>query len=183
MNLNKFAEIVASKEKGRKQINIGQIKQLLKIVNKLTGGVLYAIVKTLPMLLLFVVPSKSSDLIQGTLLDHVMPVTQFQSGQTKVALVDSIIRIGRIDGNSLVDIQAGFNGNTKPQPDEPTGVNLVAGGFLKISTLISTKVNYPLHWEFLRSIQHGPAVMYDFRQKEWRGSYQVGLAFNLDPVQ
>ena len=44
MNMNTFAESVALNEKGKKEVNIAQIKEILKIVNKLTNGSLYKIV-------------------------------------------------------------------------------------------------------------------------------------------
>lgn len=47
MDLNKFALLIAKKEGGKKQINIAQIKEILKVINKLTGGVLYALVRAI----------------------------------------------------------------------------------------------------------------------------------------
>lgn len=48
MNLNQFAEKVSSKEGLKKQISIAQIKEVMSVINKLTGGVLYAVIKLLP---------------------------------------------------------------------------------------------------------------------------------------
>lgn len=45
MNLNKFAKEVTLAEKGKKEISIAQVKEVLKIINKKTNGILYAIVK------------------------------------------------------------------------------------------------------------------------------------------
>jgi len=45
MNMNQFAEAVALNEKGKKEVDIAQIKQILKIVNKLVNGSLYKIVE------------------------------------------------------------------------------------------------------------------------------------------
>lgn len=53
MNINKFAVKVTSGEGKLKQVNIAQIKEVLKVVNKLTGGVLYAVIKILPFLILW----------------------------------------------------------------------------------------------------------------------------------
>lgn len=124
---------------------------------------------------------RAGDIITSTLLDHVSPVTQFRSGRTQIALVDSVIQIGSIEGRSLLDVQAGFSGNTKPEADEPNSANLIAGGFLKVSSLLWTKFVYPQQWKFLRSVEHGPYINYDFREKKWVGGYQVGLAFTLEP--
>lgn len=122
-----------------------------------------------------------ADMVSLTLLEHVMPVTQFRSGETRIALVDSIVQIGSYNGKSILDLQAGFNGDTKPEAGEVSGANLIGGGFLKVSSLISSSVHYPERWRFLQSVEHGPFVNYDFREKNWFGGYQAGLAFSLSP--
>lgn len=131
--------------------------------------------------LLFVVAPAEAGMIEATLLDHVMTVTQFTSGETKLALVDSVVQIGSKEGRSILDLQAGFSGNVKPEPDQVQAANLVGGAFLKVSTLISGQVNFPSHWEFLNSLEHGAYAMYDFRDKDTDFGYQVGLAFDLAP--
>lgn len=45
MNINEFAVEVADKEKGKKQVDIAQIKEILKIINTLTRGVLYSVIR------------------------------------------------------------------------------------------------------------------------------------------
>jgi len=47
MKISTFAMLVAKQEGGKKQVNIAQIKEILKVINELTNGVLYAWVKTL----------------------------------------------------------------------------------------------------------------------------------------
>ncbi len=47
MNINTFAVKVAKLEKGKKEVNIAQIKEILKIINKLTYGVLYLVIRIL----------------------------------------------------------------------------------------------------------------------------------------
>ena len=47
MDINRFAKRVSELEAGRKQVNIGQIKEILRCVNRLTKGLLYAIIKYL----------------------------------------------------------------------------------------------------------------------------------------
>lgn len=47
MNINCFAKKVCSLEKGKKEVNIAQIKEILKIINQLTFGVLYLVIKIL----------------------------------------------------------------------------------------------------------------------------------------
>ena len=45
MTINEFAKKVTLKEGGKTSISIAQVKEVLKIVNDLTGGALYAIIK------------------------------------------------------------------------------------------------------------------------------------------
>jgi hypothetical protein len=124
---------------------------------------------------------KAADLITTTLLDHVMPVTQVVSKDTKMALVDSVIQIGSKNKRSIVDLQAGFSGEVKPEPGDVSGVNLIAGGFFKVNTLLSDVINYPDHWKFLNSLEWGPVYFYDFREKRDYAGIQFGLAFSLQP--
>lgn len=126
-------------------------------------------------------PAMAEDLITRTLLDHVTTVSQFRSGETSMALLDSVVRIGNVKGRSILDIQLGFSGETKPEPGEVSAANFVVSGLFKVSSLIKDKVDFPEHWEFLRSIEHGVAFTHDFREKDDFWSYQVGLAFTLNP--
>ena len=45
MNINDFAKKVTLKEGGKVSISIAQVKEVLKIVNDLLGGALYAIIR------------------------------------------------------------------------------------------------------------------------------------------
>ena len=45
MNINNFAVDVAELECGRKEVNIAQIKEILKVTNKLLDGELYKIIR------------------------------------------------------------------------------------------------------------------------------------------
>lgn len=47
MKITEFAEKVARREGKKKQVNIAQILEILKIVNKLTKGVLYSAIRSL----------------------------------------------------------------------------------------------------------------------------------------
>ena len=42
MNINKFAVLVSKLEKKKKQVDIAQIKEILRVTNKLLDGLLYA---------------------------------------------------------------------------------------------------------------------------------------------
>ena len=139
--------------------------------------------KILVLITMLTMPCGSkADLITTTLLDNVMTVTQFKSGETKLALVDSIVLIGSYKGKSILDLQAGFNSETKPEPGEASGANLIAGAFFKVSTLLSSTIDFPKHWEFLNSLEHGPFYSYDFREKRDYVGYQVGFSFDLRPL-
>lgn len=133
------------------------------------------------LFLLMASSAKADNLIVATLLDHVMTVTQFKSGETKLALMDSVVQIGSVNNESILDLQAGFSGETKPEPGEASAANVVVGGFFKVSTLMKGKVNFPEQWKFLNSIEHGAAWNYDLREKDSFFCYQVGLAFGLNP--
>ncbi len=47
MNINEFAVLVAKKEGGKKQVNIAQIKEILRIVNKEVRGELYKMIRSI----------------------------------------------------------------------------------------------------------------------------------------
>jgi hypothetical protein len=117
------------------------------------------------------------DIIKTTLLGRVSAVSQFRNGGTKAAAVDSIILIGSYKGRSLIHIQGGFN------KDTTTGENatFIYGVQVRFDPFINEKLNLPASWEFLRSLEHGPAIHYDTDKKGWYGSYQVGLGFGLNP--
>ena len=133
------------------------------------------------VLLLSPMSLKAENMVISTLIDHIGPVTQFQSGKTKIALMDSVVQIGSIKGKSILDLQAGINGNTKPEEGQVTSANFIAGGFLKLNSLTAGNVNFPEHWKFLSSLEHGPFLIYDFRLKGFYGGYQCGLSFSLNP--
>jgi len=46
LTIHKFACLVAKKEGKKKQVNIAQIKEILKVVNDLVDGELYNLIKT-----------------------------------------------------------------------------------------------------------------------------------------
>lgn len=130
--------------------------------------------------LLFCAAMARAEMITATLIEHVSPVTQIKNGETKLALVDSVVQIGSYKGKSIFDLQAGFSGETAPQAGEAAGANLIVGGFLKVSSLIP-QTKFPEHWAFLKAVEHGVAYTYDFREKRDYVSYQIGLAFALQP--
>ena len=46
MTINDFAKLITKKEGKLKQVNIAQIKEILKVINELTGGRLYSIIRS-----------------------------------------------------------------------------------------------------------------------------------------
>ena len=41
MNIQKYAQIITKLEKGKKQVNIAQVKEILRVINWTMGGDLY----------------------------------------------------------------------------------------------------------------------------------------------
>lgn len=126
------------------------------------------------------------DLIKTSLIDNVGLVAQYgfedeDKDGPKMALVDSIIQIGSYKGDSLLDLQLGFFGDTKPEPGDTEAISYIGGAYLRLDPFVRNLVTLPEHWEFLKAIQFGPVAFYDFREKEWYGSLQVGLFFDPKP--
>lgn len=47
MDLNNFAKQVTQNEGLKKQVNIAQVKEVLRVVNKLVAGMLYKLIRAL----------------------------------------------------------------------------------------------------------------------------------------
>jgi len=45
MKITKFSELVTQHEKLKEQVNIAQIKEILNVINKLTHGSFYKLIK------------------------------------------------------------------------------------------------------------------------------------------
>ncbi len=48
MKINDFASLIAHEEAGKSQATIGDIRQILRLTDKLVGGLLYKAIKGLP---------------------------------------------------------------------------------------------------------------------------------------
>ena len=125
--------------------------------------------------------AKAQDIVTASLIDNVTTVTQFESGKTKLALMSSVIQIGKFSGKSIFDLQAGFNTDVNAGSNEARSAAIIFGGWFKVSSIMNAYVKYPDEWKFLKSLEHGVAVNYNARTSEWRASYQAGLAFSLNP--
>lgn len=126
------------------------------------------------------------DFIETTLIDHVSAVTQAElipeegeDARFKGALTDSIVRIGKHNGHSILDAQIGWTGEL----EESGFGNFIAGGFFKVSTFTTDYLELPDHWKFLNAIEHGLIYQYDFTDKDDFFGYQVGLPFTLNPSE
>lgn len=140
--------------------------------------------KMILAMLLLLAPSMSRadgiwDMIKASLIDHVSAVSQVGDGHTKAAAVDSIIRIGKWNGQSILNLQAGFN---KDLGEEDT-THLIYGGQIRLDPFITPKLNLPEHWVFLKNIEYGPAMHYDQRNSVWYGYFQAGWVFGQNPGQ
>ena len=123
------------------------------------------------------------DWVRATLIDHVALATQVGDGNTRGAFVDSVLRIGRHEGRSIFDVQLGFTGVFDPDPGQVKFGNFVVGGILKANTFTTDKLNIPDHWVLLNSIEHGPHISYDTREKEEYFGYQIGVPFQPKPKE
>lgn len=123
------------------------------------------------------------DQFKLALLDKVSTVSQFRSGETTLALMDSVIMIGQKNGRSILDLQAGFGSDTKPEPDQVAGANFLYGGVLHISSLVKDKIPFAPDWKFLNALEYGVAYTHDSRENSDFWSLQAGLSFTLNPNQ
>lgn len=122
------------------------------------------------------------DQIKLTLIDNVQAVTQIdRKGDLRPALLDSVVLLGSKGGTPLGSIQVGFAGSQNPGANG--SADLLVGAFVRVDPALKSKVNLPAHWEFLKSLEFGPAVHYSTQEKKWFGSIQLGLTFDLNPVQ
>lgn len=123
-----------------------------------------------------------TDQIKLSLLDHVVAANQIADGGNRVVLVDTIVLIGKHNGRSILDLQGGIAGDSRPEADE-VGINWLGGAFFKISSLIRDQVHFADQYKFLNALEYGLFVNRDFTQKEWVSGIQVGLAFSLNPIE
>jgi hypothetical protein len=117
--------------------------------------------------------------IQATLIDHVEAVTQFDDhGNERISLLDSVLRIGSYEGETLFHVQAGFSGDTAPEQGQ--SANWLVGGMLRLDPFFKG-INTPEHWSFLKALEVGAGGYYDFETQDWFPAITVGLGFTLNP--
>lgn len=142
------------------------------------------------MLSLFAAPAVHAtglgDYIQATLLDNIVASGIYgfrdrDQGPAKIALTDSVIKLGKYQGSSIVDLQIGMFGNSNEPVDENQAVNYIFGAQFRLDPYVKSKLPLQPEWEFLKSIQFGPSVFYDATNHKWLPGLQVGLSFDLNP--
>ncbi len=141
-------------------------------------------VRKLAMLgvLLFVVSQAKADIgdqITASLIDHVAAHSQWTTkGENRLALLASIVQIGKMDGSSIAQIRFGYNTtvNDSSQTD-----GYVGDVYMNISPFVRKYVKLDPNWTFLNSIEMGPNYAYDFQQHHSYLAFSVGLAFGLNP--
>ncbi len=122
------------------------------------------------------------DQITATLTDHVSAHTQYTTkGENRLALLDSIIIIGKYHGASIAQGRFGFTGIANPSGGVDRGAGYVADVFINAAPFIRDYVHLDDSWIFLNSLEVGPSLGYDFRSHHSIYSVSVGLAFGLNP--
>lgn len=145
----------------------------------------HVLIITTLLLLGFVSMSKAEgigDQITTTLTDHVSAHSQWTTkGEHRLALMDAVILIGKMDGSAIAQGRFGFTAITNPDGGVERGSGYVADVYLNLSPFVRKYVKLAPHWTFLNSIEAGPSIGYDFRAHHTVYSFSVGLAFGLQP--
>lgn len=161
-----------------------QLLSLLFDIDKSTKG---DIMKKLlaSFLLCFAFASKShaelSDQIDAALLNHVETFSQFTTdGEGRVALLDSVFQVGKLNENYLAAFQAGYSVSSKDAGTETPSGYLVGVSF-HLNSVVKQFVSFSPNWTFLNSLEYGPGYYYSFADHHAYGAFNVGLAFGLNP--
>lgn len=124
------------------------------------------------------------DQITSSLIDHVAAHSQWTTkGENRLALLASIVQIGKMDGSAIAQLRFGFTGITNPDGGVDRGAGYVGDVYMNISPLIRKYVKLNSDWTFLNTIEAGPSFAYDFREKHSYLAFSVGLAFGLQPLK
>lgn len=122
------------------------------------------------------------DLINTTLTEHVQAESQWTTkGQNKLALMDSVILIGKMEGAPIAQGRFGFTAVANPQGNVERGAGYLADIFINVAPFVRKYVHLADEWTFLNSIGAGPSYGYDFREHHSVLSFSVNLAFGLNP--
>lgn len=123
------------------------------------------------------------DQITSSLIDHVSGHSQWTTkGENKLALLSSIVQIGKLDGKAIGQVRFGFTGTVNPDKSVSRGAGYVADVYVNAAPFIRKYVSLAPEWTFLNSIEVGPSYAYDFREHHSYLSISLGLAFGLKPL-
>lgn len=123
-------------------------------------------------------------LLVSTLINHVHTQTIVDfAGKTRLELTDAVIQAVPHNGSYLLEGQVGFSGTTTPAAGEVKGVDFVFSALFRVDPFLKGVVSFPPSWTFLSSIEHGPIVGYDMRERHSYFGYQFNLAFGLNPIK
>lgn len=122
------------------------------------------------------------DQINATLTEHISAHTQYTTkGENKLALLASVIQIGKWNGASIAQVRFGFTGITNPDKSTTPGAGYVGDIYMNAAPLIRQYVSLDPAWTFLNNVEVGPSFAYDFREHHSYLAVSVGLAFSLNP--
>ena len=120
--------------------------------------------------------------IEFGLIDRISAIGQLDSrGTSRVGIVSSPIRAGKIDGQTIVHLQAGVSWDTKADNQDDQGATPIVGVLFRLDPFIRPYL--PKNQETLHNLEHGLKVDYDFHAHEAYINYQAGFTFNFKPVQ
>lgn len=129
-----------------------------------------------------IVRADLGDQITSSLISHVSAHSQYTTtGENRLALLASIVQIGKMNGSSIGQLRFGFTGIMNPDKNVTAGAGYVADAYVNISPFVRKYVTLDPNWTFLNSIEMGPSIAYDLREHHSYLAFSVGLAFSLQP--
>lgn len=122
--------------------------------------------------------------VVATLIDHVHAQVVFDSaGKTRLELTDAIFQAIPYKGGYIIEGQAGFSGDTVPQPGEPVYGRFVASGFINVAPYVKGFIVVNPNYSLLNALEFGPMYGYDFQEHHGYLGFQANLAFGLSPIK
>ena len=128
------------------------------------------------------------------LIDHVsIHVQRNQDGENRVSMMTSLVRAGvkktEFETSSVWQIRWGVIGfRSEDNKRRDTRNNLgdldyTTDLFLNLGPILRDSLNQPIRsdFNFLNSLECGPAFSYNFRKRDTYFSFSIGLAFSLNP--
>lgn len=123
------------------------------------------------------------DQINATLLSHVETITQFAAdGTTRIGLLDNVFQIGKIGDSYIGAARFGYKGIANSDGSFGRG-GYEAGVFIHLNPIVKDVITLNPQWDFLNALEYGPSYNYDFSQHQGFVSFDIGLAFGLNPLK